>query len=130
MTGATGAVLAIRLLQVLQEVGVETHLILSKWAIATLKYETDMTASDVSLFSSETLVLNLTWLMTCCGELNEQIRDLATVNHNINDMAAAPSSGSFLHDGMIVIPCAFKPISLSTLGGKAADLASLAAQAR
>lgn len=52
MTGATGAVLAIRLLQVLQEVGIETHLILSKWAIATLKYETDMTASDVSISSS------------------------------------------------------------------------------
>lgn len=65
MTGATGAVLAIRLLQVLQEVGIETHLILSKWAVATLKYETDMTASDVNLSSSETLVLNLTWLTTC-----------------------------------------------------------------
>lgn len=39
----------------------------------------------------------------------EQVRELATVNHNMNDMAAAPSSGSFLHDGMIVIPCASLP---------------------
>lgn len=47
VTGATGGILAIRLLQALKELGIETHLIMSKWAVATLKYETDMTADEV-----------------------------------------------------------------------------------
>jgi len=78
------------LLQVLREVGIETHVILSKWAVATLKYETDMTASE--------------------------IRELAQASYNINDMAAGPSSGSFLPDGMIVIPCSMKTLAAIRIG--------------
>lgn len=48
VTGATGATLAIRLLQALRALDVETHLVLSKWAVKTLKYETDMTEREVS----------------------------------------------------------------------------------
>lgn len=51
VTGATGTSVAIRLLQALRELDIETHLILSKWALQTLKYETDMTADEVSLSS-------------------------------------------------------------------------------
>lgn len=114
VTGATGAVLAIRLLQVLKELEIETHLILSKWAVATLKYETDMTASEVRPgveLGSVDVLARPGWRTDGmpCGEESEQVRELATVNHNMNDMAAAPSSGSFLHDGMIIIPCASPP---------------------
>lgn len=48
VTGATGATLAIRLLQALRALDIETHLILSKWAVKTLKYETDMIEREVS----------------------------------------------------------------------------------
>lgn len=58
VTGATGATLAIRLLQALRALDIETHLILSKWAVKTLKYETDMTEREVSLAVFLTFCLN------------------------------------------------------------------------
>ncbi|PYI27809.1 Phenylacrylic acid decarboxylase [Aspergillus indologenus CBS 114.80] len=76
MTGATGALLGIKVLIALRRLNVETHLVLSKWAEATIKYETDYHPSNV--------------------------RALADHVHNINDMAAPISSGSFRADGMIV----------------------------
>ncbi|KAJ9123045.1 hypothetical protein QFC22_001234 [Naganishia vaughanmartiniae] len=48
ITGATGTTIAIRLLQALKALDIETHLVMSKWAVNTLKYETDHTASEVS----------------------------------------------------------------------------------
>lgn len=48
ITGATGSLIAIRLLQALRALDIETHLIMSKWALQTLRYETDMTADEVS----------------------------------------------------------------------------------
>jgi 4-hydroxy-3-polyprenylbenzoate decarboxylase len=90
ITAATGATYAIRLLEILQDLGIETHLIISKWALQTLKYETDLT--------------------------EQQIRGLATVNYTFKDMSAPPSSGSFQHDGMIVVPCTMKTLGAVACG--------------
>jgi 4-hydroxy-3-polyprenylbenzoate decarboxylase len=85
MTGATGAVFGVRLLSVLKECGVESHLILSKWAQRTIEHETSFTVDEV--------------------------RSMASVNYAINEMGAAVSSGSFLTDGMVVIPCSMRTLA-------------------
>ncbi|EYE93777.1 UbiX family flavin prenyltransferase [Aspergillus ruber CBS 135680] len=90
MTGATGATLGIKVLIALRRLNVETHLVMSKWAEATIKYETDYHPSNV--------------------------RALADHVHNINDMAAPISSGSFKTDGMIVVPCSMKTLAAITSG--------------
>jgi polyprenyl P-hydroxybenzoate/phenylacrylic acid decarboxylase-like protein len=90
MTGATGAVLGIRLLEVLGQLGVETHLVLSEWARATIKIETDFSV--------------------------QQVRDLATHTYSARDLAAAVSSGSFGTDGMVVCPCSMKTLSAIRIG--------------
>jgi len=79
ITGATGAILGVRLLQALRETAVESHLVLSKWAIQTIQHETRMSIQDV--------------------------RALASVCHAESNMGAAISSGSFLTDGMVIAPC-------------------------
>ena len=86
MTGSTGAVFGIRLLEALKHADVESHLIISKWAQRTIEHETRHAV--------------------------EQVRALATVVHSQGDMGASISSGSFLTEGMVVIPC-----SVRTLGG-------------
>jgi 4-hydroxy-3-polyprenylbenzoate decarboxylase len=86
MTGSTGAVFGIRLLEALKHSEVESHLIISKWAQRTIEHETRHTI--------------------------EQVRALATVVHSQGDMGASISSGSFITEGMVVIPC-----SVRTLGG-------------
>lgn len=91
MTGATGATLGVRLLQVLSDLDfVETHLVLSKWARATIKLETDWTAREVM--------------------------DLADVTYAPNDQGAAISSGSFRMDGAVIIPCSMKSLSAIRYG--------------
>lgn len=79
MTGASGAILGVRLLEVLKNSDVETHLVMSKWAQQTLIHETAWTV--------------------------EGVRDLASEVYGSGDMAAAISSGSFQTDGMVIIPC-------------------------
>jgi 4-hydroxy-3-polyprenylbenzoate decarboxylase len=86
MTGSTGAIFGVRLLEALKHADVESHLIVSKWAQRTIEHETNYTV--------------------------EQVRELATVVHSPGDMGATISSGSFLTEGMVVIPC-----SVRTLGG-------------
>src|ERR1700680_3459160 len=86
MTGSTGAIFGVRMLEALKQTDVETHLIVSKWAQRTIEHETNYTL--------------------------EQVRALATVVHSQGDMGASISSGSFLTEGMVVIPC-----SVRTLGG-------------
>jgi 4-hydroxy-3-polyprenylbenzoate decarboxylase len=86
MTGSTGAIFGIRLLEAMKQCDVESHLVVSKWAQRTIEHETSYTL--------------------------EQVRDLATVVYSPGDMGAAISSGSFITEGMIVIPC-----SVRTLGG-------------
>jgi flavin prenyltransferase len=90
MTGATGAVLGIRLLEALGQLGVETHLILSDWARATIKLETDTTV--------------------------EEVRALAAHAYSARDLAAGISSGSFRTDGMVICPCSMKTLSAIRVG--------------
>ncbi|OBJ54062.1 UbiX family flavin prenyltransferase [Mycobacterium asiaticum] len=90
MTGATGAALGIRLLEVLRDLDVETHLVLSDWARATIKMETDHTVNDV--------------------------RALASHAYSARDLAAGISSGSFRTDGMVVCPCSMKTLSAIRIG--------------
>ena len=90
MTGATGAALGIRLLEALRQLEVETHLILSDWARATIKIETKYTVEDV--------------------------RALASRAYSARDLAAGISSGSFRTDGMIVCPCSMKTLSAIRIG--------------
>ncbi|EPE3185012.1 UbiX family flavin prenyltransferase [Cronobacter sakazakii] len=86
ISGASGAIYGIRLLQTLQAVAeVETHLIMSQAARQTLALETDMSVRDVQA--------------------------LADVNHDARDIAASVSSGSFKTDGMIIVPCSIKTLS-------------------
>ncbi|GAA3007271.1 bagremycin/ferroverdin biosynthesis UbiX family decarboxylase BagM/FevK [Streptomyces fulvorobeus] len=86
MTGATGAVLGVRLLTELREnPRVQTHLVLSRWARATVELETGMSARDVA--------------------------ELADVTYSPEDQGAAISSGSFPADGMVIIPCSVKTLA-------------------
>ena len=85
MTGASGAIYGVRLLENLAKHSVETHLVVSQWARETLKLET-----DVSL---------------------ETLHGLASKIYEESDMAASISSGSFYHDGMVVIPCSMKTLA-------------------
>ncbi|KAG6363022.1 hypothetical protein INS49_008117 [Diaporthe citri] len=100
VTGATGAVYAARVLTILRDLGIETHLVMSKWATATLKYETTTSASDICKLASEV--------------------------HSFKDVAAPIASGSFLHDGMIIVPCSMKTLG-SIRAGICDDLVSRAA---
>ena len=86
MTGATGAVLGVELLRRLQEhPDVETHLVLSRWARATVHLETELSARDVE--------------------------GLADVVYSWEDQAAAISSGSFRVDGIVIAPCSMKTLA-------------------
>lgn len=85
ITGATGSILGVRVLQALQSAGIERHLVLSKWGARTLIHETPVTL--------------------------EQVKNLATVTYNERDLGAAISSGSFVTDGMIVAPCSTRTLS-------------------
>lgn len=90
LTGATGSILGIKTLITLRQLNVETHLIISKWAEATIKYETDYTVANV--------------------------RALADHVYNVHDMAAPISSGSFRVDGMAVVPCSVKTLAAISSG--------------
>ena len=86
MTGATGAVFGIELLRQLQQCrDVQTHLVLSRWARATIHLETGLSAGDVA--------------------------GLADVVYSWDDQAAVISSGSFLTHGMVVAPCSMKTLA-------------------
>ena len=85
ITGASGVILGIRLLDMLRPMSIETHLVLSPAARATISQETDWQVSDV-------------------------LR-LADVAYNHADIGAAIASGSFQTRGMVVIPCSIKTLS-------------------
>jgi flavin prenyltransferase len=85
ITGATGTIFGVRLLQMLHGSGVETHLAMSKWAVRTLTHETSYSAKDV--------------------------QDLATQNYSISDQGAAISSGSFVTLGMVIAPCSMRTLA-------------------
>lgn len=86
ISGASGVIYGIRLLEVLRDVAdVETHLVVSTAAAVTIGLETDYTP--------------------------EHIADLADVTYRFKDIAARISSGSFKTDGMIVVPCSMKTLA-------------------
>jgi 4-hydroxy-3-polyprenylbenzoate decarboxylase len=86
ISGASGAIYGIRLLQVLSTIDdVETHLVISKAGEMTIHHETD-------------------W------EVNDVIK-LANYHYTISDIGATLSSGSFKRDGMIIAPCSMKTLS-------------------
>jgi polyprenyl P-hydroxybenzoate/phenylacrylic acid decarboxylase-like protein len=86
MTGATGAIYGVRMLQVLQKQQAwESHLVISSSGLVNLKYEMEMERSA----------------------LNE----LADVVHGVNDIAASIASGSFKTEGVIIAPCSMKTLS-------------------
>ncbi|HEY8224626.1 MAG TPA: UbiX family flavin prenyltransferase [Pyrinomonadaceae bacterium] len=91
ITGATGTIFGVRLLQILEGSGLETHLVMSKWAQRTLTHETPYTA--------------------------EEVEQMATCFHRINNQGAPISSGSFLTKGMVIAPC-----SMRTLGAIASGV--------
>ncbi|MEJ8322229.1 UbiX family flavin prenyltransferase [Kosakonia sacchari] len=86
ISGASGAIYGVRLLQVLRDVAeVETHLVMSQAARQTLALETDYSLRDV--------------------------QSLANVVHDARDIAASISSGSFKTAGMVILPCSIKTLS-------------------
>ncbi|UPT92163.1 UbiX family flavin prenyltransferase (plasmid) [Bradyrhizobium barranii subsp. apii] len=102
ISGASGAIYGLRLLQLLRNAGVEAHLVMSKTAELTFAYETAVKIADV--------------------------KALAHTAHDINDMAASIASGSFRTFGMIVAPCSIRSMSeiangtTTTLLTRAADV--------
>ena len=90
MTGATGAVYGARLLAVLRELNIETHLVLSRWAEATIAKETGLSARELA--------------------------STASVAHSRDNQGASIASGSFRHDGMIIAPCSMKTLAAIRYG--------------
>lgn len=90
ITGATGTIFGVRLLQMLQGSGVETHLIMSKWGARTLIHETDYTV--------------------------EQVERMATRHYPLGDQGAAISSGSFTTLGMVIAPCSMRTLAAIASG--------------
>ena len=102
ISGASGVVYGIRILEVLRGTGVETHLVMSRSAEVTLASESDRKVADV--------------------------RGLASVAHPVGDVGAAIASGSFPTDGMVIAPCSIRTLSeivtgvTSSLLTRAADV--------
>jgi len=100
ISGASGAIFGVRLLELLKETDIETHLIMSRAARLTLTSETDFTVADVEA--------------------------LATVVHSNQNIGAGCSSGSFKTAGVIIAPCSVKTMS-EIATGTTANLLSRAA---
>ncbi len=102
ISGASGVIYGARLLQLLRNTDIQTHLVMSKTAEVTFAHETRIKVAEV--------------------------KTLANVSHAIDNMAAPISSGSFSTIGMIVAPCSIRSMSeiatgvTSTLLTRAADV--------
>jgi len=102
ISGASGVIYGVRILEMLRDKDIETHLVMSKSAEMTLAYETDLKPKEV--------------------------RALASVSHSVADIGASISSGSFQTMGMVIAPCSIKTMSeiasgvTSTLLSRAADV--------
>jgi 4-hydroxy-3-polyprenylbenzoate decarboxylase len=103
VSGATGAIYGVRMLEILAKIGdIETHLVLSKAGKMTIQVETPYSVKDVEA--------------------------LADVVHDINNVGASISSGSFRTEGMVIAPCSMKSMGAiaHSLGGdllvRAADV--------
>lgn len=85
ITGASGAIFGIRILEELKKKNVETHLIVSKWGGFTIEEETGYKVTEVE--------------------------KMASFSHDVNDLSDVVASGSFKTDGMIVAPCSMKTLA-------------------
>ena len=85
ITGASGSIFGVRLLEMLQGSGIETHLVMSRWGARTLVHETSYTP--------------------------DQVNALATVVHPLTDQGASISSGSFVTMGMVIAPCSVRTLA-------------------
>jgi 4-hydroxy-3-polyprenylbenzoate decarboxylase len=85
ITGATGTIFGVRLLQMLHGSGVETHLVVSKWGARTLTHETPHSL--------------------------KYVQSLATQSYSIGAQGAAISSGSFVTLGMVIAPCSMRTVA-------------------
>ena len=85
ITGATGTIFGVRVLQMLHGSGVETHLVVSKWAARTLAHETQYSL--------------------------KYVQSLATQSYGIGAQGAAISSGSFVTLGMVIAPCSMRTLA-------------------
>ena len=90
ITGATGAIYGVRLLQFLKKLDISTHLVVSQWAGETLRTETSYTLEDLEKF--------------------------ATHIYDNNELGAAISSGSFKTAGMVIAPCSMKTLAAISCG--------------
>ena len=84
ITGATGSVFGVRMLQVLQGSGIETNLIISKWGLRTLVHE--------------------------MPDSVDEVKRLATAVYSESDLGAVISSGSFETSGMVIVPCSMRTL--------------------
>jgi len=84
-SGASGVIYGIRLLEILHFINIQTYLIISEWAKRNIETETHKTL--------------------------EYVKSLSSVNYDNFKLDAAVSSGSFLHDGMVIVPCSMKSLS-------------------
>jgi 4-hydroxy-3-polyprenylbenzoate decarboxylase len=102
ISGASGVIYGVRMLEMLRKENIETHLVMSKSAEMTLAYETDFKPKDV--------------------------KALASVTHPAGDIGASISSGSFRTMGMVIVPCSIRTMSeiatgvTSSLVSRAADV--------
>ncbi len=85
LTGASGTIYGVKVIQALKEIGHDVHLIISKWGEKTLKHETGLTRE----------------------ELVKQVSKI----YDEDDLAAGPASGSFHLDSMIIAPCSMKTLA-------------------
>ena len=90
VTGATGAIFGVRLLEALRGTSVETHLIVSKWGAQTLAQETPYTL--------------------------DRVRQMASFSYSPADQGAPVSSGSFLTAGMVIAPCSMRTLASIATG--------------
>ena len=85
ITGASGSIYGVRLLEMLRDTDIETHLVMSRWGARTLVHET--------------------------GYTPERVQALASVAHPLTDQGAAISSGSFVTMGMVIAPCSVRTLA-------------------
>ena len=85
ITGASGSIYGVRILEMLRHTDIETHLVMSRWGARTLVHETRYTP--------------------------EQVQRLATEVHPLTDQGAAISSGSFVTMGMVIAPCSARTLA-------------------
>jgi 4-hydroxy-3-polyprenylbenzoate decarboxylase len=85
ITGASGSIYGVRILEMLQQSDIETHLVMSRWGARTLVHETRYSP--------------------------EQVQRLASVSHPLTDQGASISSGSFVTMGMVIAPCSARTLA-------------------